>query len=84
VITPLDHFEKVRADPSFKGPKQGLRLSFKSLNGRYLRQTPFLDLIRCGYIGAHAQTTTDLCTLIEAILDGNKAVVAAVQKKVGV
>ena len=83
IITPLDHFEKVRADHSFKGPKKGLRLSFKSLNGRYLRQTPFLDLVRCGYIGAHAQTTADLQVLIEAILDGNKAVVAAVQKKVG-
>lgn len=83
IITPLDHFEKVRADPAFKGPRKGLRLSFRSLNGRYLRQTPFLDLIRCGYIGAHAQTTADLQVLIEAILDGNKAVVAAVQKKVG-
>ncbi len=83
IITPLDHFEKVRTDPSFKGPRQGLRLSYKSLNGRYLRQTPFLDLIKCGYIGAHAQTTAELRVLIEAILDGNKAVVAAVQKKVG-
>jgi hypothetical protein len=83
IITPLDHFEKVRSDPSFKGPKQGLRLSFKSLSGRYLRQTSFLDLIRCGYIGAHAKTAADLQLLIDAILSGNKAVVAAVQRKVG-
>lgn len=83
IITPLDHFEKVRIDPSFKGPKNGLRLSYKSLNGRYLRQTPFLDLIKCGYIGAHAETSEDLRVIIEAILDGNKAVVAAVQQKVG-
>jgi len=83
IITPLDHFEKIRTDPSFKGPKQGLRVSYKSLSGRYLRRTPFLDLIKCGYIGAHAQTASDLRVLIEAILDGNKAVVAAVQQKVG-
>ena len=83
IITPLDHFEQVRADPSFKGPKKGLRLSYKSLNGRYLRQTPFLDLVKCGYIGAHAQTSAEFRVLIEAILDGNKAVVAAVQQKVG-
>ncbi|HPH08095.1 MAG TPA: hypothetical protein PLJ94_05390 [Methylotenera sp.] len=83
IITPLDHFEKVRVDPSFKGPKKGLRLSYRSLNGRYLRQTPFLDLIKCGYIGAHAKTSDDLRVIIEAILDGNKAVVAAVQQKVG-
>ena len=83
IITPLDHFEKVRIDPSFKGPKNGLRLSYKRLNGMYLRQTPFLDLIKCGYIGAHAKTSDDLRVIIEAILDGNKAVVAAVQQKVG-
>jgi hypothetical protein len=52
------------------------------LNGRYLRQTPFLDLIKCGYIGAHAQTSAELRVLIEAILDGNKAIVAAVQQKI--
>ena len=83
IITPLDHFEQVRADPSFMGPKKGLRLSYKSLKGRYLRQTPFLDLIRCGYIGAYAKTAAELRVLIEAILDGNKAVVAAVQQKIG-
>lgn len=83
IIIPLDHFEIVRADKSFRGPKKGLRLSYKSLNGRYLRQTPFLDLVKCGYVGAHAKTSTELRTLIEAVLDGNKAVVAAVQKKVG-
>jgi len=82
IIMPLDHFERVRADPSFKGPRRGMRLSYKNLNGSYLRQTPFLDLVKCGYIGAHAQTSADLRVLIEAVLDGNKAVVAAVQQKV--
>lgn len=80
IITPLDHFEKLRSDPACKGPRKGLRLSYRSLNGRYLRQTPFLDLIKCGYIGAHATTTKHLCSLIEAILDGNKSVVAAIQQ----
>lgn len=82
IITPLDHFEKVRADPAFKGPRGGLRLSFQSLAGSYLRQTPFLELIRCGYIGAHAQQTADFQLLIESVLNGDKAVVAAVQKKI--
>ena len=84
IIMPLDHFEQVRADPSFTGPKGGLRLSFRALSGRYLRQTPFLDLIKCGYVGAHASTTTKLTVLIDAILAGNKAVVAAVQRRVTV
>jgi hypothetical protein len=40
-------------------------------------------LIRCGYIGAHAKAAAEFQVLIEAILDGNKAVVAAVQQKIG-
>jgi hypothetical protein len=80
IITPLDHFEKLRGDPTFKGPKNGLRLSYRTLNGRYLRQGPFLDLLRCGYIGAHARQTADIRVLIDAILAGNKAVVAALQQ----
>lgn len=83
IIMPLDHFETVRADKSFQGPKKGLRLSYKTLNGSYLRQNPFLDLVKCGYVGAHAATSAELRVLIDAILDGNKAVVAAVQRKIG-
>jgi hypothetical protein len=81
IIMPLDHFEIARANPSFKGPKKGLRLSYTTLRGRYLRRTSFLDLVKCGYIGAHARTSSQLRLLINAILDGNKAVVAAIQKK---
>lgn len=80
IITPLGHFEQLRADRAFRGPRKGLRVSYRALSGRYLRQTPFLDLIKCGYIGAHAKTTKHLRALIEAILDGNKAVVAAIQQ----
>lgn len=83
IIMPLDHFEKLRADPACKGPRKGLRVSYRTLDGRYLRQTPFLDLVKCGYIGAHAATTAHLRVLIDAILDGNKAVVAAIHQTKG-
>ena len=83
IITPLDHFEKLRTDPVCKGPRKGLRVSYRALGGRYLRQTPFLDLVKCGYIGAHAATSAHLRVLIDAILDDNKAVVAAIQQKKG-
>lgn len=82
IIMPLDHFQRVRVDPTFKGPRKGLRLSYRSLEGRYMRQTPFLDLIKCGYIGSCAKTSTDLKTLIAAVVAGDKAVVVAVQKKI--
>ena len=51
IVLPIDHFERLRADPSCKGPRGAVRVSFESLADRYLRQGPFLDLIRAGYIG---------------------------------
>lgn len=79
IITPIDHFEQLRDDPSCRGPKGALRISYDGLDGRYMRQGAFLDLIRSGYIGAHAETTQHLKTLVEAVLANNRAVVAALQ-----
>jgi hypothetical protein len=79
IITPIDHFEQLRKDPACKGPKGGLRISYDRLDGRYMRQGAFLDLIRSGYIGAHTETTQHLKTLVEAVLKNNRAVVAAIQ-----
>ena len=74
---PIDHLEALRNDPAFKGPRGAFRISFDALDGRHLRQTTFLDLIRSGYIGAYAQTTRSLEILIEETLKDNRAVVAA-------
>jgi hypothetical protein len=79
IITPIDHFEQLRSDPACKGPKGGLRISYDGLAGRYMRQTAFLDLLRSGYIGAHAETTQHLKTLVDAVLASDRAVVAAIQ-----
>ncbi len=79
IITPIDHFDQLRKDPSCRGPKKGIRVGYESLAGRYLRQAAFFDLIRSGYIGAHAETTAHLRTLVEAVLRNDRAVVAAIQ-----
>ena len=79
ITMPIEHFERLLEDPKCQGPRGGFRISFESLEGRYLRQSPFLDLIRSGYIGAHAETTDQLRVLIRAVASGNKAVVAAIQ-----
>ena len=81
ISMPIDHFERLRRDPACRGPRGGFRISFESLAGRYLRQNAFLDLIRSGYIGAHAETTAYLRELVQAIVQGNRTVVAAVQSK---
>lgn len=74
---PIDHFEILRNDPECRGPKGAFRISYDTLDGRYLRQEAFLGLVRSGYIGAHAKTTADLETLIKATLNDKRALVAA-------
>jgi hypothetical protein len=78
ITMPIDQYEILRTDPESKGPKGAFRVSYRSLNGRYLRQEPFLELIRAGYIGAHADKTADLKTLVDAVLKDDRAVVAAI------
>ncbi len=79
IVTPIEHFEQLRKDPACRGPKGGLRVSYQGLAGRYLRQGAFLDLIRSGYIGAHAETTGQMKTLVDAVLKNDRAIVAAIQ-----
>lgn len=79
IVTPIDHYEQLLADPVCRGPRNAVRISYESLRGRYMRQGAFLDLIQSGYIGAHAATTDYLNTLVQAVLDGNRAVITAVQ-----
>lgn len=79
IITPLDHYEKIVKSPECKGPRGGVRISYNSLGGRYLRSDAFMQLVRSGYIGAYAKTTAEFKALIEAVLNDNRAVVAAIQ-----
>lgn len=79
IVRPLDHYRVSLNDPRcMTGERGGIRVSFKSLGGRYLRETAFLDLLRSGYIGAYAETTRNFTTLVEAVLASNRAVVGAV------
>lgn len=82
VTMPIDQFEVLRGDPACKGPKGAFRISYNTLDGRYLRQDGFLDLVSAGYIGAYAKGTGDLTTLIDATLKRNRAIVVAVQSSV--
>jgi hypothetical protein len=44
-----------------------------------MREQPFLDLIRAGYIGAYSATTEPFMVLVRAVLERGRAVVAAIQ-----
>jgi hypothetical protein len=76
ITLPLEHFEKI---PKVKGPRGARRVSYRALNGAYLRDEAFFGLIRAGYIGCYSTTTAVLLPLIEALILGNRAVVIAIQ-----
>ena len=77
----LDHLNQILAAPTAKGPKDGVRLSYNTLDGIYLREADMRGLIRSGYIGTHRAETDALAILIEEVAKGNKAVVMAWQQK---
>jgi hypothetical protein len=79
IVIPLDHYELLRTDPACRGPRDGLRISYDSLSGRYLRATAFVNLLQSGYIGAHADDTAHFTILIDGVLKNERAVVAALQ-----
>ena len=74
---PIDHFEILRDDPKCQGPRDGFRITYDTLDGRYLHQQAFVDLVRSGYIGAHATRTAELETHIRTILGEGRATVGA-------
>ncbi|OIP25254.1 hypothetical protein AUK22_08230 [bacterium CG2_30_54_10] len=81
-LVSLDHLNQILASPEAKGPRGGVRLSYKTLDGTYLREDDILGLIRSGYIGTYKAETAALATIIQEAAKGNKAVVLAWQQKI--
>jgi hypothetical protein len=71
---------QIRSSPNYKGPRGGIRLSYESLEGIYLRQADIIGLIRSGYIGTHREETEALSVIIESIAKGNRDLVIAWQQ----
>lgn len=83
VVLSLEHLDQMIAQGSAGGPRGGLRISYQGLDGHYLRGDPFVELVRSGYIGSRGATTHHLEALIQASLNGGRAVVAAIQASMG-
>lgn len=79
ILMPLDHFKSFVTTTASRGRRGGLRVDYDALDGRYMREQPFVDLIRAGYIGAYAHDTLMLRTIVDAILTDGGAVVTAIQ-----
>ncbi len=80
VLLPLGHFEEILKDSAFRTLLGNVRVSYKGLDGRYMRQTAFIDLLQAGYIGSDVSTTEHLRTLINSVLSGDDSLVVAVQR----
>jgi hypothetical protein len=78
-IVSLGHLERVLADPLLRGPRRGVRVSYASLGGSYLREADLIGLIRSGYVGTHAIETKKLRPFLDGFLRGNRALVLAWQ-----
>ena len=76
-LVSLDHFEGLRAEDELVGPRGGMRLSYRELDGHYLRSGGFAELVQSGYVGTRGATTAHLQALVERTLfDGHAAVIA--------
>jgi hypothetical protein len=80
-VISLDHFKHLSEKPESKGERGGIRLSYNILNGTYLRESDFLGLIRSGYIGTHSEDSQHLAAIINSVIEGEKAIVLAWQRK---
>lgn len=81
VLLPLGHFEEILQDKACRTAHGKVRVGYKALDGRYMRQTAFIDLLQAGYIGSDASTTEHLRVLIDGVLSGDDSVVVAVQRQ---
>jgi len=79
ILLSLGHLDHLMEGGELTGPAGGLRISYQSLDGHYLRSDGFVELIRSGYIETRGATTDHMQALIEESLRGGKAVVAAIR-----
>ena len=78
-LVSLDHLKQFLASPEARGPRGGVRVSFGTLDGTYLRQGDLISLISSGYVGTHRTETEALATIIDEVSKGNKGLVLAWQ-----
>lgn len=81
-LVSLEHLNQLLMTSATRGPKEGIRVSYNSLHGAYLRESDLIGLIRSGYIGMHRVESDSLGTIIAEVARGNRALVLAWQERV--
>ena len=79
-LVSVDHLKQIQESAEALEPRGGVRISYETLDGTYLRQNDMINLIRSGYIGTHRTQTEALATLINEVSRGNRGLVVAWQQ----
>ena len=80
-LVSMDHLKQFLASSEARGPRGGVRVSYATLDGTYLRENDMTSLISSGYVGTHRNQTDALATIIDQVSKGNKALVLAWQER---
>lgn len=80
-IVTIEHLNQMLASSNVRGPKNGVRVSYETLDGAYLRESDLIGLIRSGYIGTHRVESAALNPIIAEVAKGNRALVLAWQRR---
>ncbi|WP_259780828.1 hypothetical protein [Aestuariispira ectoiniformans] len=81
-LMPIEHYMKWKDCDAALGERGGVRISYKALNGNYMRPRAFYELVRSGYIGSTHETTEHLCALVDGTLSKGNAFVVAVERHI--
>jgi hypothetical protein len=75
---PLDYWKVLAIHPSLKGPRGGLRVTYKNV-GRHFENTDFIKLVAKAWIGTNTNQSSILKNLIREVIKTGKAVAIAVK-----
>jgi len=76
IYLPLDLWKATCESPAAKGPKGGIRLTYKNTPAR-LNTTAFISLVQTGLFGSSGASTNDLMQLVLEKVDTDHSVVLA-------
>jgi len=79
LIVSVDHLDRILATPELVGLRGGVRLSYDSLGGAFLRESDLIGLIRSGYIGTHRVETDFIRPFLDQANRGCRGLVVAWQ-----
>ena len=77
---PLDYWEKLLKDPSTQGERGGRKISYSTLNKRYIGTGEFVYLVQKGFLGTHSNASKKIALFVEDAIKNGHSVMYAIEK----